>query len=171
MSNSWWPKGWQLSRLLCLWDFPSTNTGMGSHSRQRDQTRTFCISHRFFYHLSHQGSSVLKEQLQFQGWSHFSSVQSLSRVRLFVTPMNHSTPGLPVHHQLPESIQTHVHWVGDAIQPSHPLSSPSPPALNMLLVRAQTGSIVIRWSTLWKLCVVLVISVIQSSFYWKGDKY
>ena len=38
-----------------------------------------------------------------------SSVQSLSRVRLFVTPMNHSTPGLPVHHQLPESIQTHVH--------------------------------------------------------------
>ena len=35
-------------------------------------------------------------------------------------PMNHSTPGLPVHHQLPEFIQTHVHWVGDAIQPSHP---------------------------------------------------
>ena len=45
-------------------------------------------------------------------------------------PMNHSTPGLPVHHQLPEFIQTHVHWVGDAIQPSHPLSSPSPPAPN-----------------------------------------
>ena len=45
--------------------------------------------------------------------------------------MNHSTPGLPVHHQLPESTQTHVHWVGDAIQPSHPLSSPSPPALNL----------------------------------------
>ena len=43
-------------------------------------------------------------------------------------PMNHSTPGLPVHHQFPESTQTHVHWVGNAIQPSHPLSSPSPPA-------------------------------------------
>ena len=43
-------------------------------------------------------------------------------------PMNHSTPGLPVHHQLPEYTQTHVHRVGDAIQPSHPLSSPSPPA-------------------------------------------
>ena len=40
--------------------------------------------------------------------------------------MNRSTPGLPVHHQLPEFIQTHVHQVGDAIQPSHPLSSPSP---------------------------------------------
>ena len=46
-------------------------------------------------------------------------------------PMNHSTPGLPVHHQLPEFTQTHVHRVGDAIQPSHPLSSPSPPALNL----------------------------------------
>ena len=45
--------------------------------------------------------------------------------------MNCSTPGLPVHHQLPEFTQTHVHWVGDAIQPSHPLSSPSPPVLNL----------------------------------------
>ena len=45
-------------------------------------------------------------------------------------PMNHSTPGLPVHHQLPESTQTLVHRVGDATQPSHPLSSPSPPAPN-----------------------------------------
>ena len=43
-------------------------------------------------------------------------------------PMNRSTPGLPVHHQLPEFTPTHVHLVGDAIQPSHPLSSPSPPA-------------------------------------------
>ena len=45
-------------------------------------------------------------------------------------PMNRSTPGLPVHHKLPEFTQTHVHRVGDAIQPSHPLSSPSPPAPN-----------------------------------------
>ena len=44
--------------------------------------------------------------------------------------MNRSTPGLPVHHQLPESAQIHVHWVSDAIQPSHPLSSPSLPAPN-----------------------------------------
>ena len=46
-------------------------------------------------------------------------------------PMNLSTPGLPVHHQLPEFTQTHVHRVGDAIQPSHPLLSPSPPALKL----------------------------------------
>ena len=45
-------------------------------------------------------------------------------------PMNRSTPGLPVYHQIPEFTQTHVHWVSDAIQPSHPLSSPSPPAPN-----------------------------------------
>ena len=46
-------------------------------------------------------------------------------------PMNHSTPGLPVHHQHLELTQTHIHWVGDAIQPSHPLLSPSPPAPNL----------------------------------------
>ena len=46
-------------------------------------------------------------------------------------PMNRSTPGLPVHHHLPEFTQTHVHRVSDAIQPSHRLSSPSPPALNL----------------------------------------
>ena len=45
-------------------------------------------------------------------------------------PMNRSTPGLPVHHQLPKFTQTHFHWVGDAIHPSHHLSSPSPPAPN-----------------------------------------
>ena len=46
-------------------------------------------------------------------------------------PMNCSTLDSPVHHQIPEPAQTHVHWVGDAIQPSHPLSSPSPPAFNL----------------------------------------
>ena len=61
--------------------------------------------------------------------SRFSSVRSLSRVPL-CDPMNCSTPGLPVYHQLPEFTQTHIHWVSDAIQPSHPLSSPSPPGPN-----------------------------------------
>ena len=93
----------------------------------------------------------------------FSSVQSFSRVWLFLTPwtvarhsplsmefsgqesvqfshlscptlcdtMDCSMPGLPVHHQFPEFTQTHAHWVSDALQPSHPLSSPSPPALNL----------------------------------------
>ena len=63
----------------------------------------------------------------------FSSVQFSSVAQSCPTlcnPMNHSMPGFHVHHQLLESTQTHVHRVGDAIQPSHPLSSPSPPAPN-----------------------------------------
>ena len=59
-----------------------------------------------------------------------SSVQSLSCVWLCDT-MDCSTPGFPVHHQLPELAQTHVHWVSDTIRPSHPLSYPSPPAFNL----------------------------------------
>ena len=63
----------------------------------------------------------------------FSSVQFSSVTQSCLTlcdPMNHSTPGLPVHHHLPEFTQTHIHRVSDAIWPSHPLSSPLPPALN-----------------------------------------
>ena len=62
-------------------------------------------------------------------WYPFCSVQSLSRVRLFATPWIAARQA-SVHHQLPEFTQTQVHRVGDAIQPSHPLSSPSPPAHN-----------------------------------------
>ena len=58
----------------------------------------------------------------------FSSVAQLCLT--LCDPMNHSTPGLPAHHQLPEFTQTHVHQAGNVIQPSHPLSSPSPPAPN-----------------------------------------
>ena len=60
----------------------------------------------------------------------FGSVQSLKSCLTLCDPMNCSTPGPPVHHQLPEFTQTHVHRVGGAIQPSHPLLSPSPPAPN-----------------------------------------
>ena len=61
-------------------------------------------------------------------FSQFSSIAQLCPT--LCDPMNRSTPGLPVHHQLPELTQTHVHRVSDAIQPSHPLLSPSPPAPN-----------------------------------------
>ena len=64
----------------------------------------------------------------------FSSVQFSSVTQSCLTlcdPMDCRTPGLLVHHQLSELIQTHVHWVGDIIQPSHPLLSPSPPAFNI----------------------------------------
>ena len=66
-------------------------------------------------------------------------------------PMNCSTPGLPVHHQLPESTQTHAHWVGDAIQPSHPLSSPSPlpSILPSIRVFSNESALHTRWPEYW----------------------
>ena len=62
-------------------------------------------------------------------------------------PMDYNTPGLPVHHQLLEFTQSHVHWVGDAIQPSHPLSSPSPPAFNLpsFMVSSNVSILCIRF--------------------------
>ena len=74
--------------------------------------------------------SILKEiSPEYSLEVQFSSVVQLCPT--LCDPMDRSMPGLPVHHQLPEFTQTHVHWVGDAIQPSHPLSSPSPPAFNL----------------------------------------
>ena len=63
--------------------------------------------------------------------SYLHSVQLTQSCPTLCNPMNRSTPGLPVHHQFPEFTQTHVHQVSDAIQLSHPLSSPSPPALSL----------------------------------------
>ena len=91
----------------------------------------------------------------------FSSVQFSSVAQSCLSlcnPMNRSTPGLPVHHQFLESTQTHVHWVSDAIQPSHPLSSPSPSAPNpsqhwsfghWSLVFSNESTLHIRWPKYW----------------------
>ena len=64
-------------------------------------------------------------------------------------PMNFSTPGLPVHHPLPEFTQTHVHWVGDGIQPSHPLLSPSPPTFNLSQNLSNESVLHIRCPKYW----------------------
>ena len=73
-----------------------------------------------------------RAQMTILWWNYSSKSVQFSRsvVSDSSYPMNHRSPGLPVHHQLPEFTQTHVHRVGDAIQPSHPLSSPFPPARN-----------------------------------------
>ena len=76
--------------------------------------------------------------------------------------MNRSTSGLPVHHQLPEFTQTHVHWVGDAIQPSHPLSSPSPPAPNP----SQHQSLFQWVNSSHEVAKVLVFQLQHQSFQW-----
>ena len=65
-------------------------------------------------------------------------------------PVNCSTPGFPVHHQLPDLAQTHIHWISDAIQPSHPLLSPSPPAFNLSQHQGLFWvSSYIRWPKYW----------------------
>ena len=105
-----------------MWYFTCFNAILPNHP-------TFALSHRVqktvlyicvSFAVSHTGLS-------------FSSVQFSSVAQSCPTlcdPMNRNTPGLPVHHQLLEFTQTHIHWVSDAFQPSHPLSSPSPLAPN-----------------------------------------
>ena len=97
-----WPKYWSFS-----FSISPSNEHPGLISFRMDWLGLLAV-----YDLGHNNCSV-----------QFSSVAQCD-------PMNRSTPGLPVHHQLPEYTQTHVHRVSDAIQPSHPLSSPSPPAPN-----------------------------------------
>ena len=92
---------------------------------------------------------------------HFSSVaQSCPTL---CDPMDCSMPGFPVHHQLQELAQTHIHRVGDAIQPSHPLSSPSPPASIFLSIRVFSNDSVlhIRWPKYW----TFIFSISPSNNY------
>ena len=79
--------------------------------------------------LVHLAPSHHKDHAPFQPCIQFSSIAQSCLT--LCDSMDCSTPGLSVHHQLPQFTQTHVHWVGDAIQPSHPLSSPSPTAFNL----------------------------------------
>ena len=79
----------------------------------------------------------------------------------YLQPVNCSTPSLPVHHQLPELTQTLVHWVSDAIQPSHPLLSPSPPALNLSQHQG-----LLKWvSPLHQVAKVLELQLQYQSFH------
>ena len=105
-----WPHHSTLSKEIVCWIMP--------YQKIKIYLWRYLIHHSFIY------NNVKYMLIQ------FSSVQLLSHVRL-CDPMNCSMPGLPVHHQLPEFTQTRVHGVGDAIQPSHPLSSPSPRAFNL----------------------------------------
>ena len=83
------------------------------------------------------------------GSVHFSSVTQVCPT--LCDPMNRSMRGLPVHHKLPEFTQTHVRWVGDGIQLSHPLLSLSPPALNLCIIRvfSNESALCIRWPKCW----------------------
>ena len=93
-------------------------------------------------------------------WVQFSLVTQLCPT--LCNPMNRSTRSLPVHHQLPEFAQTHVDWVGDAIQPSHPLSSPSPPVFNLSQHQG-----LFKWvSSSHQVAKVLEFQLQHQSFQW-----
>ena len=117
--------------LFCPYNFSGKNTGVGCH---------FLFQRIFLTQESNPSPALLTlagrfftTELLWKAFPITQSVQFSSVAQSCPTlcdPMNRSTPGLPVHHQLPEFTQTHLHRVGDAIQPSHPLSSPSPLAPN-----------------------------------------
>ena len=115
-------------------------------------------SHRIGHDLVTENNNSISELLELWfviiNFRIFSSVQFSSVTQSCPTlcdPMNRSMPGLPVHHQLPEFTQTHVHQVSDAIQPSHPLSSPSPPAPNPSQHQSfsNESTLCMRWSKYW----------------------
>ena len=112
------------TRLLCPWDSPGRNTGVDCHF----------LLQRIFPTQGSNPDLLHHREILYRPSPQGSTISSVPFSRLVVSdpldPMNRSTPGLPVHHQLLEFIQTHVHWVSDATQSSHPLSSPSPPAPN-----------------------------------------
>ena len=138
VSNSVQPHRRQPTRLRHPWDSPGKNTGVGCHFllqcmkvKSESEVAQSCPT---------QWAAAYQAPLSmgFSRQENWSGVMSLSdQIRLVAQscptlchPMNRSTPGLSVHHQLPEFTQTHVHRVSDAIQPSHPLSSTSPLAPN-----------------------------------------
>ena len=144
-------------------DLPNPGTEAGSPSLQADSLL-----------LSHQVSPLLDWQylIWFNCPKHrrnfkpklpsvrFSSVAQLCPI--LCNPMNWSTPGLPVHHQLPELTQTQVHWVGDVIQPPHPLSSPSPPTINLSQHQG-----LFKWvSSSHQVAKVLEFQLQHQSFQW-----
>ena len=134
-SHSVMPDSLRPHGLYSPWNSPGQNTGVSTLFLLQGifPTRGLNLSllhcRKILYQLSHMGSSLFLIRF----FDILSSVQFSSVAKSCPTlcdPMNHSTPGLPVHHHLPEFTETHVHRVRDAIQPSHPLSSPSPPAPN-----------------------------------------
>ena len=133
------------SRLLCPWDSPSQNTEVACHFLLQGIFPTQGLNSPLLHLLHWQANYSEYITLKTSTLLHTGhSIQSCSTL---CDPMNHSMPDLPVHHQLPEFTQTHVHRVGDAIQPSHPLSSPSPPAFNLSQhqVFSNESALRIRW--------------------------
>ena len=145
------PCGLQTAKNLCPGDSPSKNTGVGCHTlfqgifpTEGSNPGLLCLmDHRWILYRWATGEAPTQYSIQFS-----LVAQSCPT---FCDPLNRSTPGLPVHHQLLEFTQTHVHRVGDAIQPSHPLLSPSPPPPIPPRIRvfSNESTLCMRWPKYW----------------------
>ena len=157
MSDSVWPHIGQPIRLPGPWDSPGKNTGVGCHFllqcmtvKSESEVAQLCPTLRDPMDCSLPGSLVPGTfQARVLEWAAIAFSKRMLTSALFIysktgcccsvsklcptlcNPMDCSMPGFPVHHLLPEFAQTHVHWVGDVIQPSHSPSYPSPPVFNL----------------------------------------
>ena len=164
-----WPCSAKWSRANANRNLQREHTGHSKHSLPTTQEITLhpCvhgvsihyqmvnteISFIIFF-VGEDGEALYSQQKQYLSWLWLRSVQFSSVAQsclTFCDPMDCSTPGLPVHHQLLKFTQTHVHWVGDVIQPSHPLSSPSTPAFNHSHDQGlfKESALCIRWPKYW----------------------
>ena len=145
MSDSVQPHRRQPTRLPRPWHSPGKNTGVGCHfllQCMKVKSESEVISRVRLFVTSWTAALQAPPSMGFSRQEYWSGVCKLpkppasralcqaKRAPRAAPHESQHTPGLPVHHQLPEFTQTHVHRVSDAIQPSHPLSSPSPPAPN-----------------------------------------
>ena len=135
---------------MCVFKCVTCSKGEGEKRKERkkQERHWFCFKDQSKCHLP---------------VDQFSSVAQLCLT--LCDPMDCSTPGLPVHHQLPEFTQIHVHWVCDAIQPSHPLSSPSPSSFNLSKHQGP-----FKWiSSSHQVDKVLEFQLQHQSFQWTQD--
>ena len=163
LSNIQWCLSCSAEVLLLRWSVPSiqdkyvlyvSGPCLPSHVKNKEQK-----PHNVVFHVIFVGIENTFYKLAFIWLQCTSVAQSCLTL---CDPMDHSMPGLPVHHQFPESTQTHVHWVSDAIQPSHPLSSPSPPSCNLSQHQG-----LFKWvSSLHQVAKVLESQLQRQSFQW-----
>ena len=159
-SGSKWVKMMQ-SQNVNEFSFQTPKSALrGYMNEQQDLTAIVALS-RLRHLCRDKRSTVVNTLTKMRIKMWFSSVQLLSCVWL-CNPMDCGTPGFPVHHQLPELTQTHVHWIGDARQPSQPLSPPSPPTFNL----SQDQGLFQWISSSHQVAKVLEFQLQHQSFQW-----
>ena len=152
--------GYRKCRVPDTWSIGVGQTGLFNSFWTEGLWKEMAFARHWAPCPKHCGDTGVYVASELMGFAQHSSVaQSCPTL---CDPMDCSMPGLPVHHQLLELTQTHVHWVGDAIQPSHPLSSPSPPAFNLSQHQG-----LFQWvSSLHQVAKVLQFQLQHQSFQW-----